>query len=143
YLWCLALFYFTVYAVFCLFDSFFSIIFFFSVQIIVLFFSSRRRHTRSKRDWSSDVCSSDLDGSICSDSIRVDQQPHHSRYERLRSEERRVGKECSSPWWLCEYNKSKCGAVVEAQVHKMQGSLRASGRTQRCDPGTLRLQKLH
>src|SRR5450830_1987567 len=23
------------------------------------FFSSRRRHTRSKRDWSSDVCSSD------------------------------------------------------------------------------------
>src|SRR5699024_11614903 len=28
--------------------------------------SSRRRHTRSKRDWSSDVCSSDLnsDGSI-------------------------------------------------------------------------------
>src|SRR5699024_1864112 len=25
------------------------------------FFASRRRHTRSKRDWSSDVCSSDLD----------------------------------------------------------------------------------
>src|SRR5699024_11868309 len=24
------------------------------------FFSSRRRHTRSKRDWSSDVCSPDL-----------------------------------------------------------------------------------
>src|SRR5699024_8945079 len=27
----------------------------------IFFFSSRRRHTRSKRDWSSDVCSSDLD----------------------------------------------------------------------------------
>src|SRR5699024_12094553 len=27
---------------------------------ISFFFSSRRRHTRSKRDWSSDVCSSDL-----------------------------------------------------------------------------------
>src|SRR5699024_12203800 len=26
----------------------------------VFCFSSRRRHTRSKRDWSSDVCSSDL-----------------------------------------------------------------------------------
>src|SRR5699024_5497749 len=26
----------------------------------ISFFSSRRRHTRSKRDWSSDVCSSDL-----------------------------------------------------------------------------------
>src|SRR5438105_8147006 len=32
---------------------FFSFFFFF-------FFSSRRRHTRSTRDWSSDVCSSDL-----------------------------------------------------------------------------------
>src|SRR5699024_11843534 len=28
---------------------------------VLFFFSSRRRHTRSKRDWSSDVCSSDLD----------------------------------------------------------------------------------
>src|SRR6266513_4962021 len=27
---------------------------------VQFFFSSRRRHTRSKRDWSSDVCSSDL-----------------------------------------------------------------------------------
>src|SRR5206468_5382925 len=33
-----------------------------SVLIIscLFFFSSRRRHTRSDRDWSSDVCSSDL-----------------------------------------------------------------------------------
>src|SRR5690606_39923213 len=29
---------------------------------IVFFFSSRRRHTRFSRDWSSDVCSSDLSG---------------------------------------------------------------------------------
>src|SRR5699024_11226154 len=28
--------------------------------MVLFFFSSRRRHTRSKRDWSSDVCSSDL-----------------------------------------------------------------------------------
>src|SRR5690606_39773234 len=27
---------------------------------VVFFFSSRRRHTRFSRDWSSDVCSSDL-----------------------------------------------------------------------------------
>src|SRR5699024_9184374 len=33
------------------------------LYISMLFFSSRRRHTRSKRDWSSDVCSSDLTGS--------------------------------------------------------------------------------
>src|SRR3712207_8059273 len=31
---------------------------------IVFFFSSRRRHTRYWRDWSSDVCSSDLALSI-------------------------------------------------------------------------------
>src|SRR6266496_421034 len=29
-------------------------------NIFFFFFSSRRRHTRSLRDWSSDVCSSDL-----------------------------------------------------------------------------------
>src|SRR2546422_3535246 len=28
--------------------------------MFVFFFSSRRRHTRCSRDWSSDVCSSDL-----------------------------------------------------------------------------------
>src|SRR5690349_22187429 len=28
------------------------------------FFSSRRRHTRSLRDWSSDVCSSDLQADV-------------------------------------------------------------------------------
>src|SRR2546429_10012173 len=29
--------------------------------MLVFFFSSRRRHTRCSRDWSSDVCSSDLE----------------------------------------------------------------------------------
>src|SRR5690606_40089895 len=32
-----------------------------SVVLFLFFFSSRRRHTRFSRDWSSDVCSSDLD----------------------------------------------------------------------------------
>src|SRR6266699_5749288 len=31
-----------------------------SVIVVFFFFSSRRRHTRCGRDWSSDVCSSDL-----------------------------------------------------------------------------------
>src|SRR5690606_39333480 len=31
-----------------------------SMQACIFFFSSRRRHTRFSRDWSSDVCSSDL-----------------------------------------------------------------------------------
>src|SRR5206468_8924026 len=33
----------------------------------IFFFSSRRRHTRSDRDWSSDVCSSDLGDEPSSD----------------------------------------------------------------------------
>src|SRR5699024_11987307 len=33
-------------------------------------FSSRRRHTRSKRDWSSDVCSSDLKNKACRFTLR-------------------------------------------------------------------------
>src|SRR5258707_12016412 len=32
--------------------------------VILFFFSSRRRHTRYWRDWSSDVCSSDLFGTL-------------------------------------------------------------------------------
>src|SRR2546426_4171831 len=32
-----------------------------SKAFVVFFFSSRRRHTRLQGDWSSDVCSSDLD----------------------------------------------------------------------------------
>src|SRR2546429_6948811 len=31
------------------------------MSVSCFFFSSRRRHTRCSRDWSSDVCSSDLD----------------------------------------------------------------------------------
>src|SRR5690625_6748269 len=33
-----------------------------AVELLFFFFSSRRRHTRWPRDWSSDVCSSDLVG---------------------------------------------------------------------------------
>src|SRR5690606_40986608 len=38
---------------------------------IPFFFSSRRRHTRFSRDWSSDVCSSDLPGRTCRDTATV------------------------------------------------------------------------
>src|SRR5690606_15305888 len=45
------------------------------------FFSSRRRHTRFSRDWSSDVCSSDLEEGLC---------PHEqSMYEASGLEEER------------------------------------------------------
>src|SRR5690606_27937534 len=34
------------------------------LMLLIFFFSSRRRHTRFSRDWSSDVCSSDLVATI-------------------------------------------------------------------------------
>src|SRR3712207_7796914 len=90
------------------------------------FFSSRRRHTRYWRDWSSDVCSSDLfapgttasivlpDGTLQPTgtlNVRATEYtvgpsgpkampaplPPNSGYT-YRSEERRVGKECRSRW---------------------------------------------
>src|SRR3712207_722732 len=39
----------------------FTIIYIYYDDVFFFFFSSRRRHTRYWRDWSSDVCSSDLD----------------------------------------------------------------------------------
>src|SRR3989440_6436897 len=36
----------------------------FLLLFFFFFFSSRRRHTRSDRDWSSDVCSSDLNAVV-------------------------------------------------------------------------------
>src|SRR5215203_467536 len=42
----------------------FYFLFFVVSYLVFFFFSSRRRHTRYWRDWSSDVCSSDLDGRV-------------------------------------------------------------------------------
>src|SRR5690625_7874323 len=80
-----------------------------------LFFSSRRRHTRWPRDWSSDVCSSDLGAeaegytivvtnpsldvtqrlnlTLTTSGIRVGQPTATVAARPGRSEERRVGKE--------------------------------------------------
>src|SRR5207248_6049614 len=85
--------------------------------LVLFFFSSRRRHTRSYGDWSSDVCSSDLLSRVehqlvnpelhCKQILQRAQrsQGSHQRcwnpappnpLPRQRSEERRVGKECST-----------------------------------------------
>src|SRR5690348_17364514 len=93
---------------------------------LFFFFSSRRRHTRWTGDWSSDVCSSDLKvpyweyapnsearGTILwvhggpEDQARpvFDPMRHFLVSQgwrivapNVRSEERRVGKECRSRW---------------------------------------------
>src|SRR5216683_3629208 len=46
-----------------------------SLYIRFFFFSSRRRHTRSDRDWSSDVCSSDLIATCSDDGSFVISKP--------------------------------------------------------------------
>src|SRR5260370_34731367 len=87
---------------------------------IFFFFSSRRRHTRFKCDWSSDVCSSDL-----ALLRRLPQQPgvraacargrgpggrvapRAVRHERRRSGERRVGEEGRSRWAPYHLKKKK------------------------------------
>src|SRR2546422_11605289 len=58
------------------------------------FFSSRRRHTRCSRDWSSDVCSSDLGHyqANCKSLLRQRINPPTVPISQDRSEERRVGK---------------------------------------------------
>src|SRR5687768_17792154 len=66
------------------------------------FFSSRRRHTRCSRDWSSDVCSSDLwppesarapsPSAVTSSSTKASSGPTPGRGWSFRSEERREGK---------------------------------------------------
>src|SRR3989440_10701378 len=74
------------------------------VQTCAFFFSSRRRHTRSDRDWSSDVCSSDLEEHTSELQSRSESRMPSSACDwssdvcSSRSEERRVGKECRSRW---------------------------------------------
>src|SRR3712207_1437842 len=94
-------------------------------MLLFFFFSSRRRHTRYWRDWSSDVCSSDLDEQLhvrvlgegeaqgvrgvgvgvvrsvvpAADAAAEDEVFEVGAEIQLRrSEERRVGKECRSRW---------------------------------------------
>src|SRR5690625_7468464 len=80
----------------------------------MFFFSSRRRHTRWPRDWSSDVCSSDLAklfiaereanymlkniSSPYLEDILFPTQRYTNDPGIQRSEERRVGKEWRSEW---------------------------------------------
>src|SRR5690606_40111576 len=98
---------------------------------ILYIFSSRRRHTRFSRDWSSDVCSSDLvprrvrrvdnayalstGGSLgvhrfggwnnaARPTVGTDDSPY--RPTTFRSEERRVGKEWRRRRWADPSNKS-------------------------------------
>src|SRR5260370_38488868 len=100
--------------------------------MLTFFFSSRRRHTKFKCDWSSDVCSSDLDGKKIAGGpgtaghdtisillkaanaesakinwVAVQPQLFGPMLKRGRSEEGRVGEEGRSRWWPDHLKKKK------------------------------------
>src|SRR5690625_7278618 len=83
------------------------------------FFSSRRRHTRWPRDWSSDVCSSDLPAADppSPDAVAARRGSGATTPPCLvlpwdlqcRSEERRVGKEGRARWSAEAWKKKRGG----------------------------------
>src|SRR5699024_11991795 len=102
------------------------------------FFASRRRHTRSKRDWSSDVCSSDLMYSSTAEDVPAPTGTDPGSMDPLavleymawpdfaaggalacdRSEERRVGKECRIRGAaLKEKIRICCHSKIEYEAH--------------------------
>src|SRR5450755_3624443 len=90
---------------------------------LLFFFSSRRRHTIWTGDWSSDVCSSDLIGTndLAQYALAMDRTTPQlaAQVDALRSEERRVGKECRSRWSPYHQKKKEPqerGLVVELQI---------------------------
>src|SRR5947209_19070497 len=88
-------------------------------RISRFFFSSRRRHTRYWRDWSSDVCSSDLPAAL---RRHARARVHHEGrllVPRRRSEERRVGKECRSRG-AAQHRKKK---VIDTRVKCQQDNI--------------------
>src|SRR5687768_18615941 len=109
---------------------------------IVFFFSSRRRHTRCSRDWSSDVCSSYLDGLEGARTVEEIAAGAAGalwklieRDERLprvyfdlnavsvvdaRSEERRVGKECRCPWSAEDYKTNSLHMAIVSLIVRTQ-----------------------
>src|SRR5438094_8568534 len=87
------------------------------------FFSSRRRHTRSYGDWSSDVCSSDLKAKSdlgWEPQIAFDHGLRDLISWAERSEERRVGKECRSGW-APDHGKKKEDGVGGLRVWRAKG----------------------
>src|SRR6266536_3643609 len=92
--------------------------------LFFFFFSSRRRHTRSTRDWSSDVCSSDLEpapesADLTSVSVTTSLPRQVRRLGTVpRSEERRVGKEWRSGW--APYHEKKKRSKIKKKKNNMR-----------------------
>src|ERR1035437_10867918 len=98
-----------------------------SLGLMFFFFSSRRRHTRYGRDWSSDVCSSDLH-QLVRTGRRLPAGGTRGGSGRVaavrrggRSEERRVGEECRFRW-SPDHLKKKKYEMLNKCKHGQEGT---------------------
>src|SRR5437868_13755440 len=106
--------------------------------MLFFFFSSRRRHTRSKRDWSSDVCSSDLQqlSSVSTENqslkelhSRVTDQAKNlasewgTRRQALAADNQRLHSELQQATKPLELSRER-EKQWQAQVYKLQDELR-------------------
>src|SRR5207249_6205796 len=112
-------------------------------SLVDFVFSSRRRHTRSKRDWSSDVCSSERARVIADRANRQAKaryNPIHRRCRRWKSKKITVGRlaklrlylssrvltsfhcvDCSQSDWLVTFSKFlTCEVVNNGMVVEFQ-----------------------
>src|SRR2546422_9991849 len=85
-----------------------------SFVFFFFFFSSRRRHTRCSRDWSSDVCSSDL-----VDMKQVlDAAASHGKIVEINANPHRLDLD----WRLCGYAKEKgVRFSINPDAHSTEG----------------------
>src|SRR6266508_5663354 len=97
--------------------------------MIFFFFSSRRRHTRWPRDWSSDVCSSDLQA------LKVYAGPDVSQAEFMKAcaEAARDARDAEI---------AKKTATIDRQIKTLEDKLNREGRELREDEAELSHRKM-
>src|SRR6187397_3402319 len=94
------------------------------------FFKQKTAYEMVYSDWSSDVCSSDLEVVRALEDGGVD--AHDVRRREARSEERRVGKECCTPCrsrWSPYHSKKKIESLIHSVPIRKQENCSTAGDT--------------
>src|SRR5438445_6081271 len=88
----------------------------FPIIVFLIFLSSRIRHTRYWRDWSSDVCSSDLGEEVLAVLTRAP-EPVEGRREPLRRQQRLCGFEPDRRLLHWRTPEARAGAARAVRAH--------------------------
>src|SRR5688572_4316510 len=107
-------------------------------SVLSFFFSSRRRHTRFDCDWSSDVCSSDLDGHLPQRQRIPDEGGRPGEAEHvdiLRRRRQRPARDVGA--------EKADDEDVHEPLHQIRGHRAAPGRQHRHDDGRTPLHLFH